>query len=212
VLAINWSNWALVLIGAGTAYAVWIQAPETAGATKAMRDSLPFQEEAAEAASKNAQALINAERPWLFISPVGFKLEPSPYNRLDWRISNRGRTVANVIEVKLRCWKCKGMEKILTASPKYTTTINFYGTPIPPDGILEAWSDIKRDGDNTNPMSARDLEDIRLQRDDLVAQSSITYRDQFGQLHESRFCYYYAVPFNEFRINLRAPAEYHECT
>lgn len=58
MLAIDWPNWALVLVGTVTAYAVWIQARETAGATKAMRDSLPLQEKAAEAASQNAQALI----------------------------------------------------------------------------------------------------------------------------------------------------------
>ncbi len=212
MLGIDWATWALVLVGVVTAYAVWIQARETARATNAMRDSLPFQEQAAKAASQNAEALIGAERPWLFISPVGFRLEPSPYNRLDWRISNRGRTVANVIEVKLRCRKCRGMDKVLTVPPQYGTIVNFYETPIAPDGTLDVWSYIETDESQSNGLTPRDIEDIRLRGDDLVAYSSITYRDQFGQLHESRFCYYFAVPFQEFRINLRATAEYHVCS
>src|SRR5205823_13970991 len=116
------------------------------------------------------------------------------------------------MEVKLRCRKCKGLEKLLTLPPEYTTIVNFYETPLPPDGTLDAWSDIEKDSDSPGPVNAKDVEDVGLRGDDLVAYSSITYRDQFGHIHESRFCYYYAVPFHEFRINLRAPAAYHECT
>src|SRR6266568_7511065 len=142
------------------------------GLLRQMRDSVPFQEKAADAASKNAQALINADRHWLFIAPVGFRLESSPYNRLDWRISNRGRTVANVIEVKLRCRKCRGMEKILTVPPQYGTIVNFYETPIAPDGTLDVWSYTETDESQSNGLTPRDIEDIRLRGDDLVAYSS----------------------------------------
>lgn len=211
-LANEWANWALVLVGGVTAYAVWIQARETAAATKAMRDSLPIQDKAAGAALESARALMNAERPWLFISPVGFRLLPSTENRFDWRVSNRGRTVANVVEVKLRCRKCRGLEKILTNPPQYTTVVNFYGKPLPPDGTLEAWSDIEKDDGDSGPLNEKDIDDILRRGDDLVAYCAITYKDHFGQLHESRFCFYYAVPFQEFRINLRAPGVYHQCT
>lgn len=163
----------------------------------------------ADATLLNAQAFINAERPWLFMAPVGFRLDVSPLNRLDWRITNQGRTVANVVEVKLRCRKCTGMEKILTLPPEYGTIINFYDTPIPPSGSLEAWSYVETEESKSNGLTARDAEDIQARGDDLAAYCSITYRDQFGRPHESRFCYYYAVAFGEFRINLRAPAEYH---
>ncbi len=166
----------------------------------------------ADATLLNAQAFINAERPWLLIAPVGFRLDVSPLNRLDWRVTNQGRTVANVVEVKLRCTKCRGMEKILTLPPAYGSVINFYDTPIPPSGSLDAWSYIETEESKSNGLTTRDVEDIQSRGDDLAAYCSVTYRDQFGRLHESRFCYYYAVAFSEFRINLRAPAEYHRGT
>jgi hypothetical protein len=53
--AVNWSNWALVLVALFTGFAILKQAIETAKAAQAGRDG-------AEAARLNAQALVNAER------------------------------------------------------------------------------------------------------------------------------------------------------
>jgi hypothetical protein len=63
------------------------------------------------------------------------------------------------------------MEKLqlLTTPPEYGTTVNFYGTPVPPDGVLDAWCSIETDKNNFDTPSARDIEDIRLRGDDLVA-------------------------------------------
>jgi hypothetical protein len=49
----------------GTLIAVIYQSKKTAEATQAMRDSLPLQKEAADAALLNAQAAIAADRPWV---------------------------------------------------------------------------------------------------------------------------------------------------
>jgi hypothetical protein len=55
------TTWAIIL----TLLAVAEQASESAKATQAVRDSLPHQEQAAQAAVRNAEALINAERAWI---------------------------------------------------------------------------------------------------------------------------------------------------
>jgi hypothetical protein len=59
------SEWWLVIIAGITAAFICWQARETARATRAMRDSLPHQERAAQAALQNASALVNAERAWI---------------------------------------------------------------------------------------------------------------------------------------------------
>jgi hypothetical protein len=175
---VEWANWSLVVVGGVTAYAVWVQARETTAATKAMRDSLPIQDKAAGAAQQNAQALMNAERPWIFIYPVGFRLLPSAENRFDWRISNSGRTVANIVEVRLRCRKCTGVAKILTGPPQYSTVVNFYGTPLPPNGTLDAWSDIEKDDGSSGALNDKDL-------DDILPPGRRLDRIQFDNLHGS---------------------------
>ena len=57
----------LVIAGFVTAALIWWQARETRRSVQAIRDSLPHQEATANAALFNAQALINAERPWVMI-------------------------------------------------------------------------------------------------------------------------------------------------
>jgi hypothetical protein len=62
------TTWAIIL----TLLAVAEQARESAKATRAVRDSLPHQQQAAEAALLNAQAVIHAERPWMVIEHKGY--------------------------------------------------------------------------------------------------------------------------------------------
>jgi hypothetical protein len=91
---INWeaaATWALVGVGLLTFWAVWKQANETTRATQAMRDSLPHQAAAAKAALLNAQAVINAERPWVVVE--GEIIEPETI-KITARI--KGRTPAKI--------------------------------------------------------------------------------------------------------------------
>jgi hypothetical protein len=94
------SNWPLIavaiwgiLVARSTLHAIRWQAEETAKATQAMRDSIPLQTKAAEAASLNAQAVINAERAWvdadMFKAGVGFKYVV--------RVTNHGKSLARVV-------------------------------------------------------------------------------------------------------------------
>jgi hypothetical protein len=97
---IEWANWALVVVGLLTFIAVWKQIKESAAATQAMRDSLPLQKAAADAALLNAKAVINAERPWVAIFVIY-----SSKTGASFRAGNMGRTPAEIISfaVESRC-------------------------------------------------------------------------------------------------------------
>lgn len=193
---LNRPDWWVVIIAGLTAGFIGYQALEMRHATEAMR-------------AQSAHT-VNAERPWVVLTIYAQSFRMQPADRLDWRISNDGRTVANIIECGLRCSKVQGMETILKSPPNYGSPIPFYGIPLAPQAHLDAWTFIEKD--TGRGLNTVDVEEIRSKGHDLVAYGVVRYRDQFGQEHESRFCYYYAVPFQEFRINLRAPADYHRCT
>src|ERR1035438_1390164 len=153
-------------------------------------------------------ASVRAERAWLIIKPDAFVLQPG--NRLDWLIINTGRTTATISKTQVRCKKYTGMDMFLAEPPDYGGPINLYDVPSAPDIPIKVWSHLE--GDTGNRLTAEDVVDISDRGADLVAYCLVEYLDCFGRPHESRFCYYYAVPFGEFRMNLRAPAEYHKCT
>jgi hypothetical protein len=98
--SIQWANWALVLIGGITALAVWYQAQKTAEATRAMRDAIPLQQATADAALLNAQAVINAERPWLLIEYEWKKVEGLE-GYLFFAV-NKGKTPADIVEAHFK--------------------------------------------------------------------------------------------------------------
>jgi hypothetical protein len=163
---------------------------------------------AAEAAKSSAESVRKAERAWLIIKPDSFLLQPG--NRLDWIIVNAGQTTATISKAQVRCKKYRGMEILLTGPPDYGDPINLLDVPIAPNIPIKVWSYIETD--TGNRLSPEDVVDISDKGADLVAYCFVEYLDSFGDPHESRFCYYYANPWKEFRINLRAPADYHKCT
>ena len=149
-----------------------------------------------------------AERAWLIVRPETFVLQPG--NRLDWIIINTGRTTAKISKAQVRCKKYSGLDTLLNDPPDYGEPMNLKDVPIAPNIPVRIWSYIE--GDSGIRLTAEDIVDIQQRGHDLVAFCFVQYIDSFGHFHESRFCYYYAVPFSEFRINLRAPVEYHRCT
>jgi hypothetical protein len=101
----RWPNgttaWAIIL----TLMAVAGQARESAKATQAMLDSIPLQQQAANAALLNAQAVINAERPWLLVL-----IEPNsgPMGGFTIHVKNKGRTPAVATAVHMGCVAVEG--------------------------------------------------------------------------------------------------------
>jgi len=178
-------------------------------------ESLVVTEKAAKAAQDSADSLKNAERPWLLIVPEeSFQL--TPRDRLDWRIENIGRTTAQILLCSVRC-RCVGSltvetPKELEPTPNYRSDIQMFSTPVAPNQRIKVWSYIEGAEAYTNRIFDKDVTGIKDRKFDLVAYGRAIYLDAFGNSHESRFCYYYALPFEEFRIDLRAPADYHTCT
>lgn len=199
---IEWANWALVLIGGITAWAVWYQSRKTAEATQAMRDSLPLQKTAAEAADKNADALVNSERAWVmadlrFQTESGIVHTTNPLGErtaasVELQIRNCGPTPAWVFQQWIR----------LEISPKILMSDTPYPSPSQFDRIEGAI------GQGASHMS---YEILPIAKDDrpIVWQTEIfgdgwateqnrlntyiygivTYRDAFDSMRETYFGY-----------------------
>ena len=199
------SNWPLIavaiwgiLVARSTLHAIKWQAQETANATQAMRDSLPLQKSAADAALKNAQAVINAERPWVVITPVS----PLSGNVYSFQAANYGRTPAEIISSDAQFdivvndddtvppeMGSRFAHRILLLPMRDLVPLQ-QGTPlqtqIPPkhnvytlnvDIILAAQSEHGR-------------QEIRLAQKYVRASGTLVYSDVLTKdLHRTRFCY-----------------------
>jgi hypothetical protein len=85
------TTWAII----GTGFVIAWQSNET--------------RKAAEAALLNAQAVINAERPWMLVS---VKPSQGQMGGFDVRVRNRGRTPAIVIEARMGCVAAKSVSDL----------------------------------------------------------------------------------------------------
>lgn len=157
---------------------------------------------------------IAEQRPWLFLIPPQGFTPPTNFSRLDWKICNLGKTTATLIEVQFRCVVS---ERPCPDQPDYGTTIPFHGVPIAPQGNVDAWTYVER----PDVMAEKAALGTVLGSDvvskivsgvvTLRAYAAVAYLD--GNIRrESRFCYYYATAFSEFRIDLTAPQAYHRCS
>ncbi len=82
---------------AASAAATLQQAGQMEKQTEILRDSVTVAQRSSDAALLNAQAVINAERPWLFCS-----LQPTrDGNRFDVRVTNKGRTPALLLDSRI---------------------------------------------------------------------------------------------------------------
>ncbi len=130
--------------------------------------------------------------------------------RFDWLITNVGKTTARIMEVNIRCRKYT-LSDPLPDTPQFREAIAFPGVPLAPNDSLKGWTYMEAQERDYNGLTPQDVANIRSMVDELVAYGLVRYLDSFGNGHVSRFCYYYATFCEEFRINLRAPAAYHEC-
>jgi hypothetical protein len=197
-------NWPLVAV------AIWgiLVALRTLDTIRKQTDATV---KAANAASKSADALVCAERPWLVLTiKRPFKLDQRA--RVDWFIKNTGRSTARILEGKFRCRKYRGTEK-LPDIPDYGEPINFYSVPVPPDNSLEAWCYMEPAERDYRRLTSTEIGEIREKGHELIAYGYVRYLDTFGlEPHESRCCYYFATFCEGFRMNLNAPSEYHKST
>lgn len=83
----TWSNWALFIVGVGTAIFAFRSLPLIRRQTKATED-------AAKAALLNAQAVIHSERPWVTLS-----IREEEVDVFSFHLKNVGRTPAEILHV-----------------------------------------------------------------------------------------------------------------
>lgn len=106
---IEWSNWAVVLVGCITAWAVFRQVQESAEATEAMRDSIRLQGDA-------MRVTVNTQRPYIVI-----EVDTVASNDYVFRAKNVGKTPAKILSVWFRPLPPVGHKERLTVPPDSET-------------------------------------------------------------------------------------------
>lgn len=123
---IEWVQWALVLIGAFSFFAVWKQARESSKATKAMRDSVLLQQ-------KELQLTVNKERPYLTIEVVA-----TAANEYQFLAKNAGKSPARIASVWHRPLTSKRGEKpqVPTQKESGESLISHLPRLLPPESLF----------------------------------------------------------------------------
>jgi hypothetical protein len=188
--ALKRPEWWLVLVAALTGYVIWLQAKEMAKATSAMERQTEATRIAADAALLNAQAVINAERPWFVVTIELHMGYPGFYNI---KITNKGRTPGILEEVFVETYFIENPSD-LPSPPLYSNGCigpndNLFVTgdsyTIPPHFNASLEIEERRKSPNNNPTDLR------------IAYGKLTYSDRLiGDksseiIHETRWCFYW---------------------
>jgi hypothetical protein len=200
-------EWWLAAIAVLTFLAICYQAKEMARATKAMRESTTevkrqadilerqtkATEEAAKAALLNAKAVIASERPWVVVSPEKSDAEKPNLAAFVFRITNRGRTPAQIETISLD-WCFDSYHDGSRLPPNYRTRIYPPHKLIAPSGGFDLY--VKDHPDKT--VERAELQERVAQGNQfLIYDGKITYWDALSGegdervLHETVWCYYF---------------------
>lgn len=200
----SWPTWALVVVGiCGTIYA--------ARTLRAIRQESREIKEVADAASMNAQAVINAERPWLVVATFFDKDKPE-LCRFGCR--NQGKTPAKIISISAQT-RFVNNPSDLPIPPDYSSPVAM------PDLTLIVHTDSFPIG---HGVSARQFvesqgrwESVLHAQEFLAYFGNVIYRDAFHPesseegLHETRWCFVYQPGGDKMFIR-SGPAEYNRYT
>jgi hypothetical protein len=225
------SDWWLVAIGVITAGVICWQSWETKRAAQAtrtaaeaslnqveqMKEQTAVAKQAADAALLNAQAIINAERPWLLIKGK-FTGDPAQISStfgsigISFIATNVGRSPAEIIFAEVVKKHLLSGQEILDRDPFISEGIPdsqqrwTHSTWIGPgelyyfDGIGFGFADA--------PEVWKDL--VGGSRDFYVI-GYVRYRDAIArEIHESRFCY--RVPIRTGQMVMTGPIGYNKLT
>jgi len=197
----TWATWALVVVGlGGTVAALWT--------LRLVRRQANDTKTAAEAALLNAQALINSERAWIFCQWKRFGTMEFALS-----IKNFGRTPACIIDV---VQKEEFVDLLPLADSHTLPQVPDYGPEtrlsvirvLPPN---EVWSSPEWHT-SSSFLPEQMLEEIRTSRKRHFIYGVVRYRDllQSSEIHETRFCYFYSPPIDEFILG--GPSDYTKYT
>lgn len=163
--------------------------------------------ETAEATAKSVALAYNIERPWVLAS-IGQELQERVTAGVGYyahlcTIKNVGKTPAWVLS-----WTAKAKDigtDILTPEPIYGEVTDFSPPVLPPNESLSrsiAWLPER-------------FEEAHRDERFLYVFGFVSYRDLFGECHETRFCFRYYPPFRENRaqgFHVGGPPEYNKQT
>jgi hypothetical protein len=184
----NLPNLLLVIVGVITFISIRKQAVETAKATKAMQDSLPLQKASADAALANAKAVVNSERPWIFIEIEKSANVGSP-RKANVKIfgKNNGRTPAEVTVMTCEFAFLPEANFPYTTypdEPVYPQTELTYKNYVAAGKTFDVYS-----FDCSSCVTDETWQEMKGQR--LTFTGHVVYQDLItGDKHETRFCYF----------------------
>lgn len=155
---------------------------------RAIKRQADISQQAARAAERNTEALINIERPWLLVTGVRYDVLPSRAtdgqnkSHVHFTFKNFGHSPAWPIALG-GTFKAFAKPEDLPQVPEYGETgIESYGIVLPPGGEREIL-DIPHEG-SEQEFSAVVAGDLFW-----FAYGLIRYKDIFGCIRETRCCY-----------------------
>jgi|SRR5277367_3529677 len=176
-------EWWLVILGFPTLVFVWLQAWWTRRAAETARDAVVETKKNAEAALLNAQAIINSERPWIFVEPSEGTSALDP-KKAHVRIlgRNKGRTPAEVTVISCN-FNWYPYDWQYPDEPTYAAEeLKYKNYPAPGDEPFEAY-----EFDCSQILTDADWKGTKR----LTFTGHIVYRDLITkEEHETRFCYF----------------------
>lgn len=192
---------AAVLVGIVTAIAVWRQ----------MRAN----EVAAQAAGRNSQSVMDAERAWMIGNPEfnNFTRPPATNEYILYPVSfeNVGKSPALLLEAGVSLKMTDSLENLREPTYVPEEVVKFEQLLLVPQDSFAL---------TALPLQITEAQYFAMRRREifLYGHCFVKYRDIFGQEHETAFCHYYRVPWaNEpttegFTRCIAAPTEYNKAT
>lgn len=191
----TWANWGLLIVGlAGTIAALWT--------LSIIRGQSNHIRKTADAALLNAEAVISAERAWVFS-----KMEKLGREHFILKVSNNGKTPAEIIDIKQQeTWTdLTDIEKReLPIPPNYGLDTRF----VQPRIIVPGGSFIYDTTVLGQVLPEDVLEEFRRSKKRYFIYGRIQYKDLIdrAKVRETGFCYFWSPLLDEFLIG--GPSEY----
>jgi hypothetical protein len=211
------ANWPLVAVGIAGILVGFYTLKDLQKQTKNTGIAAEAAKISAEAASLNAQAIINAERPWLFIeikTSEGNIVRPGDipaHCAFSVSFRNYGKTPAEIVGFDQHP-DCRDSTDDLPWPPQYALEGRvLVHTRMVPAG--ETWRDPGESHFYVESFVLEDMwRDIQRSKKRLVYWGRLQYRDlieqpktiheltKLGTIHETCFCYFWSPALNEFLI------------
>ena len=220
---IEYSNWALVLVGALGVAAAVATLLQIERQTKTGVDAAKAAKDGAQAALNQAKAMMASERAWIAIrsSMDGYIPGVGDDLRYWWILENAGKTPARIIETQCMYELIQPEELTnLPSVPNYPEPIKLSGFLLSP-GAKEDYHTFLRTGGDGRPVKKGEIdgEIIRGVEWEMMYLRVYGYVRYFDGMSddpkESRFCDYYVWPLSTrppratgFRHLLGVPSEY----